>query len=158
MFLHSTTAWHFSVITLHMSLCVCHHVYLCACLPWREEPQYRQMVVRRVCRVFTAYFRPPLCSVAHAAALKHSFVCDMRWGYSGAIHSSAAIFIHARVYGVTWVVWSWFPAPTRWALIWSTLSSRLSGVPSHNPLFYNKMFSERSISCSSVKLWPCVIS
>lgn len=54
------------------------------------------MVVGCVRWVFTASFRPLLCSVAHAAALKHSFECDMTWGYNGAIDSSAAIFIQEQ--------------------------------------------------------------
>lgn len=51
------------------------------------------MVFGHIHWVFTVHFKQLLCSLAHAAALKHSFLCDMTLGYTKAIHPSAAIFI-----------------------------------------------------------------
>ena len=83
-------------------MCIYVHVH-----PLVKNQNTGRWLLGRVCRVFPAYFKQLLCSVARAAAaLKHSFVCDMTLGYSQAIHSSAAIFRQEKecMDGATWAV------------------------------------------------------
>lgn len=141
---------------MSLCVCVCDHEYLSKCSPLCEEPEKWQMVFGHVHWVFTVYFKQLLCSLAHAAALKHSFLCDTTWGYTRAIHPSAAIFIlesvYAELYGVTWVVSSGFPAWARWGIIWSPLSSWLSEVEVST---YSFMIKCSLIDLVVVNLWNC---
>lgn len=99
-----------------------------------------------------------LRSVAHAAALKHSFVWHDAGLQQGHSLLSGYFYTGAGVNGATWAVWSRFPVRPRLVLIWSTLSSCLSQVPSLSSAVCYKVISDPTISCSSVKLWGCVIS
>lgn len=84
--------------TAYVIVCVwvCQHVYWCVSPLWCEEPEHRQMVVGYVQWVLSAYIRQLLCSVGHAAALKHCFVWGAMLGYNKTFHPSASIFIQRQ--------------------------------------------------------------
>lgn len=158
-FIYSTTVWQF-FYNYNFFVCVC----VIVCVYVHVHPFVKnQNTDRWLLDVFAEcllLISGSCCAQWNMQQHLNTALCDMTWGYNEAIHSSAAIFIHEQecMEWVTWAVWSWFPVWARRALIWSTLSSRLSEVPSVSSMVWIEMISDRSISCSSVKLCACVIS
>lgn len=102
--------------------------------------------------------RQLLCSVAHAAALKHSFVWHDAGLQQGHSLLSGYFYTGAGVNGATWAVWSWFPVRPR--LVPNLILSIILAVAGPKSQLSGWLSSDlrQTISCSSVKLWGCVIS